>query len=956
MNKMFGAIGGLIASMAVAVPMGVVAGLDDPAKPWSYFVHPVTCIGMPLSTAATGIQVTPEGTVFTGVQEFALFFGDERKPLACRQRRFVDDMPVVEDEWREGMVHYRWTLFGATLPCDSRNENTAIFARLELRNEGALTVAPKVWASMKASGGFRREGRAPFSDNWRYRFDGEEFWRGVAGGEELQVIYPVGIKERWAAWTVPYAEPFVAAEVGVQKNTDAGIVLYQPELKAGEARTLVFKMPRVPTANSQYLAELRQADFAAMLGSTRDYWRKLLFAKSEILTPGEPRVASIHRQTAAHVLLASRNYGGKPQQTDALPYPMCFLTAQYDYQRVYHDFGWLERFATYLDRFTERQLADGLFVDSSLSHGQNIFCGHGQPLAAICNTVVELRDRQLGEKYFPSIVKAVKCIRVDSETQPHGLMRASIPYDNEMIKGQYTSHNFWSIIGLKAAIRFADFMGRESEVREWRAFLATYQALVLKAVRESAAPDGYVPTGLYGFVTGESARHGFAEYRTDQDWENEMLLWPTELVAPDDPLVAGTLNRLHATKYREGIMSYRNGQHLHQYMTCRAANQSIAAGEVRNALIDFYHCILHSGPAGESFENMIEPWNKRDVEFCPPPHGWGNANCNTLVRNLFLFERGEDELLVFPVLCRAWLKNGEACGILRAPTRFGEVSLTIVPDAKGATLALDAKWERAPRHIRFRIPYFVKNWQGERVVELASTKKTWRFDWEIDETVDRGLYSEILRRYRREPGFWKGKRSEMPPIPEAKLSNEERHTEIELSFNGVLKAWRHEYGLRRGEKGEPKFCPVEMQKPAKATLSPRPAGDLLYRARTSCSKGATNPAAAVDGFMGVKNHGYFECGKDGWWQADMGQVRDISEITVIPYYRDAKRPYRFVVKTSTDGVNWTLHIDQRNNRQPWGAAGLTEKFQNTPMRYIRVENTGGNTVNECMHLVEVLAK
>ena len=46
--------------------LSALAGIDDPAKPWSYFVHPVTCIGMPLQTARTGIQVTSEGTVFIG--------------------------------------------------------------------------------------------------------------------------------------------------------------------------------------------------------------------------------------------------------------------------------------------------------------------------------------------------------------------------------------------------------------------------------------------------------------------------------------------------------------------------------------------------------------------------------------------------------------------------------------------------------------------------------------------------------------------------------------------------------------------------------------------------------------------------------------------------------------------------------------------------------------------------
>ena len=49
----------LIVFVLVVAVLPVLAGIDDPAKPWSYFVHPVTCIGMPLQTARTGIQVTP---------------------------------------------------------------------------------------------------------------------------------------------------------------------------------------------------------------------------------------------------------------------------------------------------------------------------------------------------------------------------------------------------------------------------------------------------------------------------------------------------------------------------------------------------------------------------------------------------------------------------------------------------------------------------------------------------------------------------------------------------------------------------------------------------------------------------------------------------------------------------------------------------------------------------------
>ena len=234
----------------------------------------------------------------------------------------------------------------------------------------------------------------------------------------------------------------------------------------------------------------------------------------------------------------------------------------------------------------------------------------------------------------------MELIRRDHETQPHGLMRPSTAFDAEMIKGQYTSHNYFALTGLRSAIRLARFLGEDGMAADWLKLHDSFERALLKAVRESAAPDGYVPTGLYDFITGQAARGGFDEYRTDQDWENVAILWPTELVPPGDPLVAGTLKRLHETKYREGIMTYRNGQHLHQYITTRGSNQSTANGDAQQALIDTYHELLHSGSANESFENMIRPWTDRDVEFCPPPHVWGCANTHNAIRNLFLLEQG----------------------------------------------------------------------------------------------------------------------------------------------------------------------------------------------------------------------------------------------------------------------------------------------------------------------------
>lgn len=203
----------LIGFMLAVAALPALARIDNPAKPWSYFVHPVTCIGMPLQTARTGIQVTPEGTVFTGEHELALFFGDERKPLACRQRRFVDDMPIVEDEWRDGDCQYRWTLFGATLPCDPNNDNTAVFARLEVRNVGSdgwwqadmgkvqdvseIIVIP-----------YYRDAKRPYwfvvktsvdGVNWTLHIDKRGIWRGWPDGEVPEhpdALHPRGERRR----------------------------------------------------------------------------------------------------------------------------------------------------------------------------------------------------------------------------------------------------------------------------------------------------------------------------------------------------------------------------------------------------------------------------------------------------------------------------------------------------------------------------------------------------------------------------------------------------------------------------------------------------------------------------------------------------------------------------------------------------------------------------------------
>jgi hypothetical protein len=961
----------------LAFPM-VDPKLDDPSKPWCYFTHPTSCIGVPWMPGLN-IQITPEGNLFSNFAELSLFWGPERRPLACRQRQFLDGwIPVVKDSWKDANLVYEYELFGFIL--DGFDEkNTLQFVKLTVRNAGNSPATANVIAAIRHNGGPRRERAGGFNPRWNYEIKDDWF---VRDGKAV-CLYPP--PTRWeAALGVPYTTAFAGTTVGASARTELGLAHYDRALAPGESLSLVFKMPHFPVGlnETSYLAAVKSAGCDAYRAKTIAYWRNALGNVNVIRTPGEPLIEKAHRATAVHVMLATHTGGAGRTQTDGLPYPDLFTIAIFDYGVLYDSFKLDEFVEANIPHCLNRQLDDGLLWDPAVSHGKRILTSHGQMMAFMCNHVLMTRKTDLGRKIFPAIEKAVGVIKLDHETQPHGLMRPSPPFDAEMINGQYTSHNYFALTGLRAAIRLARFLGEKGTADNWLELHDSFEKALLKAVRESAAPDGYVPTGLYGFKTGSAAGTFGDEYRSDQDWENVAILWPTELVPPGDPLVAGTVKRLHATKYREGIMTYRNGQHLHQYVTTRGSNQSTANGDAKQALIDTYHELLHSGSANESFENMIRPWTDRDVEFCPPPHAWGCANTHAAIRNLFLLEQGgrgglemdQRDILLFNAVSPAWLQDGKPMGIENAPTMFGDITALMTARPGGADVVFKSGFHTKPRNLVVRIPYFVKlasftsdakeSKRDGNVVRLSPDAAKLSLEWTLDPGADKTTFQDILLAYRREVGFWPGKRSEVPKAPTGFLTDAEKARPVEpLSFTLVLDAWKTEYARRFAEHvkdgGRVKqFEPVPMQPEAerKATAAKFvEAASLTTGKPVTCSPGSTNPELANDGEIGDTDS-FWQCDKPGhWWQVDLEKATEISTIRVVPYYGRTDRYYQFTVKVSTDGKKWNTYLDMSQNTKNIGVEGASYTGQPTPVRYIKIEMLK-NSANQWMQLVEVLAK
>lgn len=820
--------------------------LDDPAKPWCYYTHPNSSIGMPWAPGLN-IYVTPEGNLFTTFAELALFWGPKNKPLACRQRQFLDGwIPVVQDSWKDGALAYSYELFSAVLDGFTVS-NTLQFVKLTIRNDGESEVTANALAAIRHNGGARRfQGRgvgpkehyafAKYNAKWSYEFKDGWLWRG---GKAV-CLYPKPDKLE-AALGVPYKKPFTGATVTAGPRTELGLAYFKRNLKPGETVSLVFKMPREPVSADQadYLAAAAKADYNAHRAKTIAYWQNALGKVNRVHTPGEPLVEKMHRATAVHCMLGAHTWPEGKIQTDGIPYPDLFVLSLCDMGAMYDSFGLNEFCEVNYPHCFKRQCEDGLFLDPAGTGGKRILTAHGHVMTFMCNHVLMSRNRELGRQILPGMTKAVEIIRHEHENQPHGLMRPSTPFDNERIAGQYTSHNYFALVGLRSAVRLARFLEEKDLAEDWLKLLTSFESALLKAVRDSAGPDGYIPTGLYEFKTGMETGENYQEFQTDQDWENVSVLWPTELVPPGDPLIRGTTDRIRATKFREGIMTYRNGEHLHHYTTVRNAMQLLANGDQREALIDLYSILLHSGSAGEPFEFRLRPWTDRDLEFCPPPHLWGCSLINALIRHAFVLEQGgrggiepeNRDIILFSAVSPAWLKDGEALGIEKTRTSFGSLTALMTPRKGGADVTIETDFHIKPRSLVVRIPYFVtinslKSNAREAKIEngairLSPDATMLSLEWERNPHADKEIFQDMLLSYRREPGFWKGKRSEMPPPPPGFLTKEEKARRTEpLSFALVLDAWKTEYARRFAahvSAGGPvkTYEPVPLQKAGK---------------------------------------------------------------------------------------------------------------------------------------------
>jgi hypothetical protein len=254
-------------------------------------------------------------------------------------------------------------------------------------------------------------------------------------------------------------------------------------------------------------------------------------------------------------------------------------------------------------------------------------------------------------------------------------------------RGEYTTA-LWILFGLKSAVDAAERLGLTEDHAHFKSvydsLLSDFRNHALRHMRQ--LPDGtpYLPIKF----DNSSDHHWIPDYPGEvpiwnrlkpqsATWALCQAIYPGEVFAPNDPLVQNLLTLFEQVDDEEGIpaetgwLPYRA---LWSYHASFAAHVWLYAGRPDKAVDYLYAFANHASTTRVWREEQSLKASGNGQLFGDMPHNWASAEFIRLLRNLLVFEHGE-QLKLLLGLPAEWLR-GEI-RVEQMPTRFGFVSLDL---------------------------------------------------------------------------------------------------------------------------------------------------------------------------------------------------------------------------------------------------------------------------------------
>ncbi len=299
--------------------------------------------------------------------------------------------------------------------------------------------------------------------------------------------------------------------------------------------------------------------------------------------------------------------------------------------------------------------------------------------------------------------------KLDDGLNPAGTLDGGIGGTHD----EYTN-SYWNLTGLKAFIQAARWLGKNDEAVTWQKEYDDFMLAFQKAAKRDLAKD---PKGN-AYLPALMGEDGKKELPQRAQWAFCQAVYPGQLFAKDDALVAGNMAMLEATEH-EGMV-YGTGWDatgIWNYFASFYGHAWLWQGNGQKAAQILYAFGNHASPTlvwreeqslkGEKFKKVGDM-----------PHNWASAEFIRLTIHLLALDRGND-LHLFEGLSPEWTKPGMVTKLNGVATPFGalKMELKIAADGKSAHLRVEPLTDPSCKSIIVHLDGWTKT-TGEKLKTL----------------------------------------------------------------------------------------------------------------------------------------------------------------------------------------------------------------------------------------------
>jgi hypothetical protein len=278
------------------------------------------------------------------------------------------------------------------------------------------------------------------------------------------------------------------------------------------------------------------------------------------------------------------------------------------------------------------------------------------------------------------LIPRVKHTPLDKGLMPHGII------DGGIEDGVEYTNPYWNLVGLHAFIEAARWLGKADEAVAWQKeyddFMAVFRKAAARDTRQDANGNPYLPV-----LMGEA---GAKELPQRAQWAFCHAVYPGQIFARNDPLVAGNMGMLKATE-REGMV-YGTGWDatgIWNYFASFYGHAWLWQGDGRKAAQILYADANHAAPVLDwREEQSLRGQAFRKVG--DMPHNWASAEFIRLTTHLLALDRGQ-ELHLLEGLPVEWTKAGKVTKLDAIATPFGKLTMELKISADGKSARLDVQ-------------------------------------------------------------------------------------------------------------------------------------------------------------------------------------------------------------------------------------------------------------------------